>query len=141
MSFEVTVEKDETRGAARRMGDLLDRAVRKVAFDIEREAKEAAPVDTGALRASIHTVTWQDDGYAAAASAAVAADPHAQVFPGVRPDGPHEAVVAVAAAHGAFVEMGTVRQAAQPFFRPAVEANRKKLAAAVAAAVRQALKG
>jgi len=34
----------------------VSEVVRRAAFDIERGAKERAPVDTGALKNSIHTV-------------------------------------------------------------------------------------
>ena len=32
-----------------------DRLVRRIAFEVEARAKQKAPVDTGALQASIHT--------------------------------------------------------------------------------------
>ena len=37
--------------------EQADQVVRKTAFDIERIAKDLAPVDTGALKNSIHVVT------------------------------------------------------------------------------------
>lgn len=40
-------------------------AVLKTAFDIEKDAKELVPVDTGRLRASI-TVNWPDSNFARA---------------------------------------------------------------------------
>ena len=114
---------------------LLDQVVRKTAFDIERAAKEAAPVDTGALKNSIHTVVAGADGYDKAASAVRDKHPKAEVFDKVEPDGPGEAVVAVAAGYGAYVEYGTTRAAAQPFLTPAVDAARNNFIKACGKAV------
>lgn len=71
----------------------LSAAVRKTAFLIEADAKVHCPVDTGALRASIQTAVVDD------LSAAVGTNQE----------------------YAAFVEFGTVNQAAQPYFTPAVE--------------------
>ena len=43
---------------------------RRIAFEIESEAKQLAPVDTSALRNSIYTVTQDEDNYASASAAA-----------------------------------------------------------------------
>ena len=67
-------------------------AMRKTAFDIERTAKAAAPVDTGALRASISTDTTATT---------------AEVGPTVK--------------YGEFVELGTSRMGPQPFLGPAFD--------------------
>jgi HK97 gp10 family phage protein len=87
----------------------LQKAVRKAALDIEREAKIAAPVDTGFLRASIHTVTGLEQG--------MAAD------------------IPVGAEYGIYVEYGTHRNRAQPFLTPAVEKVRPGFEKAVSEAL------
>ncbi len=71
--------------------------VRKVALDTEADAKALAPVDTGMLRNSITTATTGD---------------------GLR------AVVSATASYAPFVELGTSRQAPQPFLGPATDRNR-----------------
>jgi HK97 gp10 family phage protein len=68
--------------------------VRKTAFDIEADAKGRAPVDTGALRASIATQVESD----------------------------LRASVNVGVSYGAYVEYGTVRAPAQPYLTPAANA-------------------
>lgn len=73
--------------------------VRKVAFDTEADAKVLAPVDTGMLRNSITTA--------------------------VTGDGLTAAVVATAS-YAPFVELGTSRQAPQPFMGPATDRNTPK---------------
>lgn len=73
--------------------------VRKVAFDTEADAKTLAPVDTGMLRNSITTA--------------------------VTGDGLTAAVVATAS-YAPFVELGTSRQAPQPFMGPATDRNTPK---------------
>lgn len=68
-------------------------AVAKAAHDIEARAKNAAPVDTGFLKSSIR------------------ADQ----------EGPFTWRVDVQAEYGGYVEFGTSRMAARPYFTPAVE--------------------
>lgn len=67
-----------------------DEANKQIAEDIADDAQANAPVDTGELRASIHTEKT-DNGLA----------------------------VVVGAAYGAFVELGTSKMAAQPYLGPA----------------------
>lgn len=71
--------------------------VRKVALDTEADAKAFAPVDTGMLRNSITTA--------------------------VTGDGLRAAVVATAS-YAPYVELGTSRQAPQPFMGPATDRNK-----------------
>lgn len=78
------------------MEDKAGRIVRKAALDIEAQAKVRAPVDTGALRASIQAV-------------------------GV---GPLHWQVRVGVEYGIYVEMGTRYMAAQPYLGPGAEAVR-----------------
>lgn len=102
------------------------KAVRKTAFFIEGQAAIACPVDTGALRASIYTVTFESSGYSQATDQAdmvywsnkVGADtsagmPLSPEFP--RPEDPLTAVVAVGMSYGIYVEYGTKNTPARPF--------------------------
>lgn len=76
-----------------RTHDELSRLVRTAAFQIEQQAKIAAPVDTGFLRGSIQTEILD----------------------------PMTARVSVGAEYGIYVEFGTRYMAAQPYFIPAAE--------------------
>lgn len=113
-------------------------AIKKIALDIEGEAKKMATahdaIDTGALKASIHAEFSGHSGHAAAKSAAQGAasqpgkhsgKPNKAVlagafFPQNGVSGP-EAIVAVGVEYGAMVEYGTVHTGARPFFGPAVD--------------------
>lgn len=76
------------------MNDRADQIVRKAALDIEAGAKVRSPVDTGFLRASIQA----------------------------RRVGPAHWRVVVGADYGLYLEYGTARQRAQPYFHPAIRA-------------------
>lgn len=80
--------------------------VAKAAFEIQAQAQAKAPVKTGTLRRSIHTVIE---------------------------DGGRRAKVGPSVEYGTYVEFGTRRAGARPFMRPAAEAVLPKFAAAVRA--------
>jgi HK97 gp10 family phage protein len=82
-------------------------AVHKAVFDVEAQAKTRAPVDTGALRASIH--------------GEMTGDTEGQVTTGVD--------------YAVFQEYGTRHMPAHPFMTPAAEAVRPSFIAAVEKAV------
>lgn len=84
---------DKTNG----MDSRTSLVVRKSAFDIERIAKTLAPVDTGFLKNSIHTVI-QTNNFRVY-SAEVIAD----------------------ANYASYVEYGTSRMAPQPYMQPALD--------------------
>lgn len=94
----ITVELRSNRLAAIAAG-MMPKAralVGKTVFDVEAQAKTRAPVDTGALRNSIHgTMTGATEG---------------EVTTGVE--------------YAVYQEYGTVYQSGQPFMRPAAEAVR-----------------
>lgn len=70
------------------------RAIRKTALDIERDAKILAPVDTGALKASIGSDIRQ-----------------------------LEAEISATTDYAVYVEHGTSRMAAQPYMGPSFDRN------------------
>ncbi len=82
------------------MRSKLPAAVQSGAFLIENEAKLLVPVRTGTLRRSIHTDIEQVDQDRVTA----------RVSPGVD--------------YGVYVELGTRRQRAKPYIRPAFEAQK-----------------
>lgn len=148
------IRSNKLPGLANAIHRKLVQVVTKTAFDIERDAKGRAPVDTGALRASIYTVTATSSGYGAAIGQAKAAANRRTkkrkrkglsagtvplFFPEVNVSRDTEAIVAVAACYGLFIEFGTIRMAAQPFFTPAIEAHRQEFLDAVGEAVRGAI--
>lgn len=82
------------------------RLVKAVANIITRRAKQKCPVKTGTLKRSIRPVIALEKG-----KAEIVAGGEAGVVPGVGT--PIE--------YAAYVELGTRKQAAQPYLRPAVE--------------------
>lgn len=90
------------------VGAQASRALRKTAYDIERDAKTIAPVDTGALRGSISTDLTGDGRHGSMS---------AEIGPTVE--------------YGHFVERGTSRQAPQPYMGPAAERRVPQLEAAL----------
>jgi HK97 gp10 family phage protein len=87
-----------------------------IAFEIERNAKQLAPVDTGTLRASIHTRTKKSSNYKQPSNPKGAT---IEDLPG--PDGKVIAIVGSGVEYAAYVELGTSRMAAQPYLGPAAE--------------------
>ena len=101
MSATITVKLD-TRvldALAAKLGMETERVIESAAFQVEAEAKVKAPVDTGALKNSIHTEEKGRQTY--------------WVADGVE--------------YGIYQEFGTHKMAAHPFMMPAVEKVRKQL--------------
>jgi HK97 gp10 family phage protein len=93
VTISVTFDKFPQIAAA--MPEKTSQVVRKAAFDIEGQAKNRAPVDTGALKNSIST-EFEDNGLTGIIA------PHVE--------------------YATFVEFGTKRMSAQPYMTPAAEA-------------------
>jgi len=93
MSVSVSLKLTRLRRVLQGERAAIDRGARAYAEAVADLAEQLAPVDTGALRASIHV----EDGDREGAYRVVASAPYAQ-----------------------FVEYGTARAAAQPFLTPAV---------------------
>lgn len=117
------------------------------AFSIEADAKiNTTPnVDTGALRASIYTITYRGSGRDSALQEAQ--NLFQKKNPGVSPPvasenfpevGELTAVVSVGMSYGIYVEYGTVKSAAYPFLIPAAEKNKELFNKGMAEAVKNA---
>ncbi len=105
-----------------RLGEIerrVEKAVRdervKVALELEADWKDAAPVDTGTYRRSIHTETD--------------ATPSTSLV-GTNLTNPPYPI---------YLELGTGRMAAQPSARPAAERARRKLPGRIQQAVEKAV--
>jgi hypothetical protein len=116
-----TVTSTLTLGHLRKLTDDLADEAQKVcdhtALNIEHDAKEAAPVDTGFLRRSIYSDTSKGSDYPVEVAGKLML-PKLERPPGI------SALVAVSAPYGAPVDTGSVHGPAQPYFTPAVERNR-----------------
>lgn len=91
--------------------DKTKAVVAKAAFDIEAQAKNRVPVDTGALKNSI-TTDFENDGLTAVVA------PHME--------------------YAAFVEYGTRRMSAQPYMTPAAETVRPAFVGAMEQMLKEA---
>lgn len=108
---------------------VVEQAVRKAALDIEREAKQRAPVQTGFLRNSIYAVTHEGSDYGQDAGSPPR---DSYLLDEVeKPKDGQTAFVAVGANYGMYVEMGTSRMSAQPYLLPAADVVRPQFAAAM----------
>lgn len=109
----------------------VGKLVRRAAFGIERSAKKRAAVKTGFMRNSIYSRTEDQSGYTKASAAAGRRNKDATPLPEVSPPAHNEAWVAVGAEYAIYVEFGTHKMAAKPYFYPAVEEIRPKFLAAL----------
>ena len=97
-----------------------DQIIRRLAFEIEGDAKRNAPYDTTALRNSIYTVTANEDNYQQASSAAQEKRPGVQTEPHPKPN-EGEARVGPCVDYAAYKEFGTSKMPAHPYLTPAFE--------------------
>lgn len=96
-------------------------AIRGVAFSIERKAKIKAPVDTGALRASIYTrVGRTGDNFSEMASEVRSRRPEAEIAPLPEPENNTTAYIGPSVEYAAAVEYGTHNRSGRPYLTPAV---------------------
>jgi len=110
VTVKLVIESNKLPGLPAEARRHLSQAVRKAAHDIEARAKTKAPVDTGALKASIKA----------------------------RAVDQLTSEVVVGQSYGLFQEFGTVRMAARPFLRPAVEEVGPAFEAAAGQAIEEA---
>lgn len=104
----VTVEGMGFDAAADQIVQAVVRGVRITAYQIETRAKLDAAVDTGFMRGSIFVENFEPT--------------KTQV----------QSDVGVGAEYGIYVDMGTHKMPAQPFFTPAVERGRADLSGNIA---------
>lgn len=92
MAGDVTVEQDNTGQAADGIGSAIGAALEEIGLLAENYAARRCPVDTGNLRGSI---TYEVDA------------------------GGNAVYIGTNVEYAPYVELGTSRQKAQPFLRPA----------------------
>lgn len=100
--------------------------INKLAFQIERRAKMLAPVDTGALRASIYTNTPGKSGFnGSIIGLARRGKKHARVMTREVEELPAaeegSAIVGSPMSYATHVEYGTYKMGARPYLTPAVQ--------------------
>ena len=124
MTDDVKIVVDTVRLDAliRDVPELVDKAIRATAFDVEGVAKSLAAVDTGAMKASIFTKTHSSNGFDNASGAAGGLNPDT----GIHDPTPSEcplmtAYVAPGVDYAYWQEFGTGKMSAQPFLTPAIE--------------------
>ena len=98
--IEIILEMRGLHGIMRGLDPRAEKILEDAARNIEKHAKEKAPVDTGTLKGSIHVE---------------------------KDHPPLERTIADGTTYGVFQEFGTSRMGAQPFMTPAVEEERKRL--------------
>lgn len=114
----------------------LERAVAygllNLAFAIEADAKAAVPYRTGNLRRSIHSAAFRKGQRIYGAT-----DDNGRAIPQYAAGGTAMAVVGTNTGYGVFVELGTVKMAAQPYLGPALNANRGRASELVLAGIQR----
>jgi hypothetical protein len=115
-------------------GNVTD-AVAKTAFAVEGRAKIKAPVDTGALRASIYVSMKRGSKGNEAMAAARARRPEAIIEGLPVPRDEHTAYVGPSVEYGASVELGSARRAGTPYLQPAVRETEREFRQFLADAV------
>lgn len=111
-------------------------AVAKAAFAVEGRAKVKAPVDTGALRASIYVSMKRGSKGNEAMSAAKARRPEANVAALPTPRDNHTAYVGPSVEYGQEVEMGSATRSGTPYLRPALRETEHEMRELLGKAVR-----
>lgn len=114
MANRVVLDTRGINNILRNLDDKTGKAVRTVGLAIVREAQILAPVDTGALRASIYMRTASKNDVPA-----VASDAERVELPS-----PHEKTTVTlgpSVDYGIWQELGTGVMAAQPYLLPAIE--------------------
>ena len=118
---EIKIDTREVDRIARQLNVKREAIGRRMAFQIEKRAKELAPFDTHALQNSIYVVTQKQDGYSKASSAAKNANPSVTTTQHPTPTGNVIANVGPSVDYAEYQEFGTSKMAAQPYLTPAVE--------------------
>lgn len=116
---DVRIDTEGLNRILRRLPGNRSLVVRRVAFAVETQAKLKAPVDTGALRASIYTSIGRN-----AQAPPLMGDATRVELPTPEED---VAYVGPSVEYGVYQELGTSAMSAQPFLGPAVDAVRSDL--------------
>lgn len=117
---DVTINTKKLDAILKHLAGNITGAVAKAGFAIEAKAKQKAPVDTGALRASIYTSMRRTDNSSAAMSAAKARNPEVVTEPLPVPRDDHTAHIGPSVEYGEAIELGSVRRSGTPYLQPAV---------------------
>ena len=125
MTDSIVIDTREVDRVAAALKTNRDGVIRIMAFDVESEAKQLAPVDTSALRNSIYVETSSQSGFSQSDSAVKAANPKVTTIQHPKPDEGF-ANVGPSVNYAEYVELGTSRQAAQPYLVPAIESVARK---------------
>lgn len=115
-------------------GNVAD-AIKKTGFAVEGRAKIRAPVDTGALRASIYTSLAGGGRSDDAMADARARNPDVETTPLPVPRDNHTAYVGPSVEYAMELEMGSAGRAAQPYLLPAVRETEKEFLKMIGEAV------
>lgn len=134
---------------AEKFSRAIGQVVRKSAMDIQAKAQETVVVDTGFLKNSIYTVTYNSKGTKTIIDKAtgqkrtiskpirstrrrVKKSQQDMVFPELSVSlDDQTAYVAVGAVYGLYVELGARGRPARPYFLPAIDAVRPSFDAAL----------
>jgi HK97 gp10 family phage protein len=121
----IVIDTKEVDRVAANLGKNRDDIMRIIGFDIESAAKPLAAVDTSAMRNSIYTETPEGNTFDVADSNAKGANQNVETIQHPKPE---KGFVNVGPSvnYASFVELGTSRQAAQPFLTPAAESVAQK---------------
>lgn len=107
---------------AKALHDAVADLVVKGAFDIKALASDVAPVKTGHLKSTVYVVPGGGKG---GSTYGQNVEGEGELLPEVEaPKSDQEAIVAVAADYGVYVEYGTRFMPAQPYLTPSAEAIR-----------------
>jgi HK97 gp10 family phage protein len=131
---------DRLRRKLKQMPEVIKEQIRqemeKAAEQIVKMAKSLVPVDSGALRDSIGW-TWGDPpGGAMVLAAAGDGDLRITIYAGTR----DKKLGDMDAFYVRFVEFGTSKMSAHPFFYPSYRANKKRAASRIRRAINKAVK-
>lgn len=111
--------------------NTLKRATTKALTPTFQQVRDSAPVRQGKLRDSVRFEVGMDDpGYRARARASFRSKGHARGVKKTKGGGNILASIKVggpSAYHAPFVEFGTVKMAAHPFLRPAIDGNQSQI--------------
>lgn len=122
----VTLDTSRLDSILRKLDGNVADAIAKTGFAVEGRAKIKAPVDTGALRASIYTSLAGGGRSDDAMADALSRRPGVELSPLPVPRDNHTAYVGPSVEYAAELEFGSAGRAAQPYLLPAVRETEKE---------------